>query len=241
VSRRAIALCAPVERARWGPWETDAVLLPHTYALSVQAAGAVPLMVAPDERTEHSPDDVLDRVDALLLAGGVDLDPRSYGAEADAHTTGTTPGRDRSELALARRALERDMPVLGICRGMQLLNVACGGTLEQHLPDRLGHEEHRHTPGAFADHEVALEPDSLAARAAGTQHCAVKSHHHQGVAELGDGLVASGHSLPDGVIEAIEHPGHRFALGVLWHPEEDRSSRVIAALAAEVRAGAMAR
>ena len=241
MSRHAIALCAPVERARWGPWETDAIVLPHSYALSVLAAGALPLLVAPDEQAAESPDDVLDRVDALLLAGGVDLDPRSYGAEPDRHTSDTTPERDGFEIALARRALERDMPVLGICRGMQLLNVACGGTLEQHLPDRLGHEEHRHTPGAYADHEVSLEPGSLAARAAGTERCAVKSHHHQGVAELGEGLVASGHSLPDGVIEAVEHPDHRFALGVLWHPEEDRSSRVIAALAEEVRSGVAAR
>lgn len=241
MSRHAIALCAAVERARWGPWETEAVLLPHAYALSVQAAGGLPFMVAPDERTESSPDDVLDRVDALLLAGGVDLDPRTYGGEPDPRGTETTPERDRFELALARRALERDMPVLGICRGMQLLNVALGGTLEQHLPDRLGHEEHRHTPGAYADHQVALEPGSLAARAAGTERCAVKSHHHQGVAELGDGLVASGHSLPDGVVEAVEHPDQRFALGVLWHPEEDRSSRVIRALVEEVRTEAVAR
>jgi putative glutamine amidotransferase len=198
-------------------------------------------MVVPDERSVEAPDDVLDRVDALLLAGGVDLDPRSYGGEPDPRGGETVPERDEFELALARRALERDMPVLGICRGMQLLNVACGGTLEQHLPDRLGHEEHRHTPGAYADHEVALEPGSLAARAAGTERCAVKSHHHQGVAQLGDGLVASGHSLPDGVVEAVEDPDRRFALGVLWHPEEDRSSRVIAALAEEVRAGVATR
>lgn len=215
--------------------------MPHAYFLSVQAAGGLPLLVAPDEATAESPDDVLDRVDALVLAGGIDLDPRSYGAEPGPHSGEMNPERDRFELALARRALERDMPVLGICRGMQLLNVACGGTLEQHLPDRLGHEEHRHTPGAFADHDVELAPGSLAARAAGTERCAVKSHHHQGVAELGDGLVATGHALPDGIVEAVESPGHRFALGVLWHPEEDRSSRVIASLVEGVREGALAR
>ena len=117
------------------------------------------------------------------------------------------------------------MPVLGVCRGMEILNVALGGTLVQHLPDTVGSNEHRHTPGAFGDHEVRLEPDSLAARAAGAERLAVRSHHHQGVDELGEGLVASGWSVSDDVVEAIELPGHRFALGVLWHPEEERRRR----------------
>ena len=113
------------------------------------------------------------------------------------------------------------MPVLGICRGMQLLNVACGGTLVQHLPDLLGHDDHRHTPGAFGDHEVRLQEGTLAARAVGGERSAVKSHHHQGVDELGEGLVAVGWSDADDTIEAIELPGKTYALGVLWHPEED--------------------
>jgi putative glutamine amidotransferase len=152
----------------------------------------------------------------------------------------TWPERDRFEIALARRAIERDMPVLGACRGMQIINVALGGTLEQHLPDVIGTDEHRHTPGVFGDHEVTLEPGSLAARATGTERALVKSHHHQGVRDLGDGLVASGWSPDDGLIEAIELPGERFVLGVLWHPEEDEASRVIAALvdAARARVGA---
>jgi putative glutamine amidotransferase len=123
--------------------------------------------------------------------------------------------------------------VLGICRGMQMLNVIQGGTLDQHLPDRLGHENHRHTPGTFSDHEVRLDPGSVAARVVGSERTAVSSHHHQGVAELGEELVVSGWAEGDDLIEAIELPGRRFALGVLWHPEQDERSRVIGALVEE--------
>src|SRR5256714_13053460 len=119
---------------------------------------------------------------------------------------------------------------------MQVLNVACGGTLEQHLPDALGHDGHTGPPGHYADHDVRLEPGSLAARAVGAERTAVKSYHHQGVRTLGDGLRASGFSLlDDGIVEAIELPGRTFALGVLWHPEEDERSRVVAALVAAAR------
>ncbi len=121
------------------------------------------------------------------------------------------------------------MPVLGVCRGMQMLNVACGGTLLQHLEGELL-ERHRHTPGVFSDHFVELEPGSLAARAAGGERIAVRSHHHQALAELGEGLVATGRSPEDGIVEAVELPDKRFALGVLWHPEEDEASGVIGAL-----------
>jgi putative glutamine amidotransferase len=133
------------------------------------------------------------------------------------------------------------MPVLGICRGMQILNLARGGTLVQHLPDLLGHGNHRHTPGAFSDHEVRLEPGSLAEAAAGAERVTVKSHHHQGVDELGEGLTVTGWSVPDDLVEAIELRDHPFALGVLWHPEEDERSRVVEALVAAARAGVGAR
>jgi putative glutamine amidotransferase len=228
--RPAIGICAAVERARWGPWEANVALMPLTYAAAVQASGALALVLPPDPAAVEEPGALLARIDALILTGGSDIDPTVYGAEAGAETERPWPERDRFELALTREAIGREIPVLGVCRGMQLLNVARGGTLVQHLPELTGDDRHRHTPGTFSDHEVRLEPGSLAARAAGSERLAVKSHHHQALDRLGDGLVATGWSVPDDVVEAVEEPGHSFALGVLWHPEEDTRSRVIGAL-----------
>lgn len=228
----AIGICAVLERVSWGAWrDQEVAMAPRNYARAVQAAGALTLLLPPDPAAREQPGDILDRIDALLLAGGADVDPAAYGAEPHPETLGTWPERDRFELALARAALERGMPVLGICRGMELLNVACKGTLEQHLPESVGHPGHRPAPGVFGDHEVRLEPGSLAARAVGAELTAVRSHHHQGVDRLGEGLVASGWAVDDeDVIEAIELPGREFALGILWHAEEDERSRVIGAL-----------
>jgi putative glutamine amidotransferase len=237
VSRRpVIGICAAIERASWSAWEVLANVSPRSYSLAVQDAGGMALLLPPDDATAEQPSDLLDLIDGLVLAGGSDIDPGSYGAAPHPETRGTRPERDRFELALAHAALERDMPVLGICRGMQLLNVACGGTLVQHLPDLLGHDDHRHTPGAFGDHEVRLQEGTLAARAVGGERSAVKSHHHQGVDELGEGLVAVGWSDADDTIEAVELPGKAYALGVLWHPEEDERSKVIGSLVDAARA-----
>ncbi len=166
-----------------------------------------------------------------MMAGGADIDPASYGAQPHPETLDTVPERDRFEIALVRAAIERELPVLGICRGMQLINVAYGGTLLQHLPERFGHHEHLRVPGTFdgADHDVELVEGSLAARAAGETHHATKSHHHQGVDRLGEGLQISGSSAMDGLPEAIEMPDRRFVLGVQWHPEADETSRVVGA------------
>jgi putative glutamine amidotransferase len=235
----AIGICAAIEQVRWGPWEETVTMAPRSYATAVQATGALALLLPPGDAT--APDAVLDRVDALILTGGSDVDPALYGAASHPETKDTWPERDRFELALAHGALERGTPVLGICRGMQILNLALGGTLVQHLPDLLGHGDHRHTPGAFADHEVRLEPGSLAAAAAGAERVTVKSHHHQGVDELGEGLAVTGWSVPDELVEAIEVRDHPFALGVLWHPEEDDRSRIVEALVAAARAEVGAR
>jgi len=227
----AVGICAALERVSWGVWKEEEVSLsPRKYGLAVQRAGGLALLLQPDERAVEDPDLLLDRLDALILAGGADVDPASYGAEPHPATINTWPERDRFEIALARRALEREMPVLGICRGMELLNVALGGSLDQNLPDRLGAELHRLVPGTFGEHEVRIAPGTLACTAAGGERATVFSHHHQGVERLGEGLVASAWSAEDEIVEAIEVPAREFALGVIWHPEEDSSSAVIATL-----------
>jgi putative glutamine amidotransferase len=233
--RPRIGICAALERARWTVWDREAFLLSRVYIDALQRAEAVVFMVPPDAWVVEHPDDVLDGLDGLLLSGGADIDPAIYGAERHRKTVNTRPERDRAEIALALRALELEKPVLGICRGMQLLNVALGGTLIQHLPDDLGHTDHRRSVGSFdnADHDVRLAPGSLAARAAGETLHATKSHHHQGVAELGEGLEATGWSVLDDLVEAIEVPSARWALGVQWHPEADPRSGVVASFVAE--------
>ena len=229
--RPRIGLCAALERARWTVWDREAFLLSRAYVDAIQRAGAIALMVPPDEWVAEHPDSVLDGLDGLVLAGGADIDPGSYDAEPHPKTVNTRPDRDSAEIALALRALRRDIPVLGICRGMQLINVALGGTLVQHLPEDVGHTDHRRQLGSFdnADHDVRLEPGSLAARAAGRALVATKSHHHQAVDELGEGVLASGWSVLDNLVEAIEVPDARWVLGVQWHPEVDPRSRVVRA------------
>jgi putative glutamine amidotransferase len=227
MSRPVIGICAALEQARWGSWDSLVVLSPRNYSLAVQREGALGLVLPPDESIAAEPGDLLDLLDGLLLSGGSDIDPGTYGELSRPETSGGRPERDRFEIALARGAIERGIPLLGVCRGMQLLNVACGGTLDQHI-DNL--EVHRHTPGAFHDHEVVLEHGSLAARAAGAQRVRVRSHHHQGVGRLGEGLLVTGRAAEDDLIEAIELPQSAFVLGVLWHPEEDPQTGPIAAL-----------
>jgi putative glutamine amidotransferase len=192
-------------------------------------------VLPPDAEDVEDPSGVLDLIDALILTGGAgDVNPALYGQEPHPETGPIQEERDAYELALARAAVEHEIPTLGICRGMEILNVAYGGSIEQHLPDVLGHEEHRHTPGTYADHEVRLEPGSLAARAAGAERTPVKSHHHQGIREVGDGLRITGWATEDEAVEALEDPRCQFVLGVLWHPEEDKKSQLIKALVREV-------
>jgi putative glutamine amidotransferase len=234
--RCAIGICAAVERVRRDPWDEVVTMVQRTYPTAVQRAAAMAVVLPPDDEATRDPDEFLNRVDGLLLAGGADVDPACYGATPHPETGLTWPERDRFEIALSRRAVERGLPVLGVCRGMQLMNVALGGTLVQHLPDEVGGNRHRHTPGAFGDHEVRLDEGSLAARAVGADRTMVKSHHHQGVAKLGRGLLATGWSGGDELVEAVELRDHPFCLGVLWHPEEDVQSRVIGALVDAARA-----
>jgi putative glutamine amidotransferase len=235
MSRPVIGICTYLETVGWGAWVDRAAMVPAGYVGAVQRAGAVAVLLPPDPAGTEDPDPVLDLVDGLLLAGGVDVEPRSYGAEPHPLTDEPNTERDAFELALAGRALERDIPLLGICRGMQVLNVAAGGTLHQHVPEVVGHEGHRQTVGSFEAHDVRLAEGSLAARAAGESLHATMSHHHQGVDALGEGFVVSGWSVLDDLPEAIEDPRRRYALGVQWHPEVDETSRLIASLVAEAR------
>jgi putative glutamine amidotransferase len=233
VSRPVIGITAAIERAAWTVWSNiEANISQRTYSLAVSAAGGLPVVLPPDPAATEEPGQVLDLIDGLILAGGADIDPAAYGAEPQPETVGTRPERDRFELVLARAALKRDLPMLGICRGMELLNVALGGTLVQQLPDV---QVHLHTPGTFSDHDVRLQPGSLAERTFGSERIAVRSHHHQGIGRPGAGLMATGWAEPGGAIEALEVPGRRFALGVLWHTEENRDSPAIGALIAAAR------
>jgi putative glutamine amidotransferase len=229
--RPLIGVCAAVERATFGVWKDEpATLLPLSYSRAIHGAGGMMAMLPPDRRASDDPGELLERLDALVLGGGADIDPESQGVEAHPETVGSNPDRDRFEIALARGALERGVPLLGVCRGMQVLNVACGGTLDQHIPDRLGHHIHRPVPGSWAEHEVRIEPGSLAASATGTERLTVKSHHHQGVDRIAGNLTASAWATDDDTVEAIESGDGSFALGVLWHPEEDPRDAVIPAL-----------
>lgn len=233
--RPRIGLCANHARARWGVWEDDLVFVPRAYVEAVRRAGGAPIVLPPDVEWTMNPDAVLDGLDGLILCGGLDVGPANYGESPHPETDEPDHERDAFEIALARRAVERDFPLLGICRGMQIMNVALGGTLIQHLPDEVGHEDHRKVPGAFGDHPVVLDEGSLAQRAAGETTHMTKSHHHQAIERVGERLAVTGRSTIDELPEAVEIPENRFALGVQWHPEADETSRVVAALVDEAR------
>ncbi|MGH3030883.1 MAG: gamma-glutamyl-gamma-aminobutyrate hydrolase family protein [Gaiellaceae bacterium] len=213
---------------RWGVWELPAALIPLAYVEAVERAGGRPLLVPP---SRDGIEETLDALDGVLFSGGSDLDPDLYGAEAHAETNGIRPERDRAELALLEAALARDMPVLAVCRGSQVLNVARGGDLVQHLPEVVGDEKHKHTPGVFADHDVDLKEGTRLQRLLGDR-APVKSHHHQGYGTIGEGLVESAWA-EDGTVEALEDPSGRFALGVLWHPEAGEDFALFEALVEE--------
>ena len=216
--------------ASYRAWEEESVLVPSDYVRAVERAGGRPLLVPP---SEEDIEETLDVLDAVIFSGGSDLDPATYGQEPHPETNGVLEARDRAELALLEAALARDMPVLAVCRGSQVLNVALGGDLVQHLPDVVGHEDHKHTPGAYADHDVTLETETRLGRLLGG-HAPVKSHHHQGFGRLGSGLQEAAYA-EDGTVEAVEDPSRRFALGVLWHPEAGEDLRLFEALVEEAR------
>jgi putative glutamine amidotransferase len=219
VARPLIGITTYVESASWGHWhDVEAALIPYDYVRAVERARGRALLVPPDE---DGMEEVIDALDGLVFSGGNDLEPEGYGAEAHPATNGTNPARDRGELALLTAALERDLPVLAICRGVEVLNVARGGDLVQHLPEVVGHEEHRAVVGEFSEHPVRVDPSSRLGEVQGN----VMSHHHQGLGRIGDGLREVAWA-EDGVVEALEDPEKPFVVGVLWHPEAGEDQRL---------------
>jgi len=234
MSRPIVGITTYVTPARWSNWDVEAALVPAAYVRAIERAGGRPFLVPP---SEDGVEETLGALDGLVFSGGSDLDPELYDQEPHDETFGVVPERDRAELALLEAALAREIPVLAVCRGSQVLNVARGGDLVQHLPDVVGDEKHKHTPGTFADHDVTLEPGTRLAELLGDR-APVKSHHHQGFGRVGSGLRVAAHA-EDGTIEAVEDPSHRFAFGVLWHPEAGEDQRLFVKLvgaAAEYRA-----
>ena len=213
MGRPVIGLSTYVEPARWGAWEVPAALLHEWYVDAVRDAGGRPVLLPPDSND----DDVLDRIDGLILIGGADVGPANYGAEP--HPTGDAPRveRDASELLLCRGARARDLPLLGICRGMQVMAIAHGGSLIQDLPDAGYGLVHREVPGSFTEHAVRFAPGSRIADIYGVPTLSTNSSHHQGIADPGS-LVPTGWTR-DGLVEVLEAPESRFAVGVQWHPE----------------------
>ena len=228
MAKPVVGITTYVTPARWSYWDREAALIPADYVRAVERAGGRPLLVPP---SEEGIEETLEALDGLIFSGGSDLDPDFYGQEPHPQTFGVREARDRAELALLSAALERDMPVLAICRGSQVLNVARGGDLVQHLPDVVGDEKHKHTPGTFADHDVRVEPGTRLASLVGDR-APVKSHHHQGFGRLGDRLEATAQA-EDGTIEAVEATDRRFAVGVLWHPEAGEDMKLFEALVDE--------
>ncbi|GAA1265069.1 gamma-glutamyl-gamma-aminobutyrate hydrolase family protein [Kitasatospora nipponensis] len=219
-----VGITSYLEHAAWGVWNQPAALVPQSYVHAITAAGGIPVLLPPqppgsqDGRTGAA-EALLARLDALVLSGGPDVNPERYRAQPHPQTSAPHEERDAWEFALARVALAGRLPVLGICRGLQLLNVALGGDLVQHLPDRIGDQSHQISPGTFHRRTVTVEPGSRLGAIVGATteaHC----YHHQAVDRLGAGLVPVAHSA-DGTVEALELPGARFVLGVQWHPEVD--------------------
>ena len=224
--RPLIGITCYVERARWSDWDTPAALIPHSYVRAVEHAAGRPLIVPPSDEDVA---ETLDALDGIVFSGGADIDPRLYDAARHPETGVVREDRDRSETALMKGAIDRAMPMLAICRGMQLLNVVRGGDLEQHLPDRTS--EPHSAPGEFTRHDIDIKDGSQLSAILGDRS-KVPSHHHQAPNRIGEGLRPVAWA-PDDTIEAVEDPGMTFCMGVLWHPEEEEDRALFEALVNE--------
>jgi gamma-glutamyl-gamma-aminobutyrate hydrolase PuuD len=229
-----IGLTTSVERARHGAWDEESALLPMSYVSAVIRSGGWPVLLPP---APAEPGRVMAVLDGLVVTGGPDVDPARYGADRHQQTGRPRHERDAWEVAFCQAALVADLPLLAICRGLQVLNVAQGGTLHQHLPEVVGHSGHRLAPGQMRSNTFTLHPGSLAASVLGTD-CAGLCHHHQAIDRVGEGLEPVGFA-EDGTVEAVELAGKAFALGVQWHPEDtpddDRLFQALVEAAARYR------
>jgi gamma-glutamyl-gamma-aminobutyrate hydrolase PuuD len=228
--RPVIGITSYAQDAKWGVWHLPAVLVPLAYVDAVEHAGGRAVLIPP---SEHGIGETLDALDAIVFSGGADVDPARYGAEPHPETDTPQSHRDAGEMALLEAALDRDMPVLAICRGFQLLNVARGGDLIQHLPEEVGHDVHKQVPGEFAVHPVEVKEGSRLAALVG-ERSDVTSHHHQALGRVGEGLVETAWAA-DGTLEAVEDPSRCFTVGVQWHPEAGEDAALFEALVAEAR------
>lgn len=219
-----VGLTTYLERATQGVWDVRASFLPQQYLDGVTSAGGAAVLLPPQPNPDAAANAVLDGIDGLILTGGVDVQPELYGAPRHPLTDQARPDRDEWELALYRGAAARGMPVFAICRGLQLVNVAHGGTLHQHLPEVIGNDRYRLGGGVFAVNEVSVTDASTLARIVGKDPLSVHSYHHQGIDRLGDGLVVTAHT-DDGLVQAVESADDRYLVGVQWHPEENREDR----------------
>jgi len=229
--RPVIGITTYAQEASWGVWRVPAALIPLDYVDAVERAGGRPVLIPP---SEDGVDETLAALDGIVFSGGADVDPSLYGAEAHPETDSPQARRDAGEMALLRAALERDLPTLAICRGFQLLNVARGGDLIQHLPEQVGLSVHKSIPGEFAEHPVEVKAETRLAGIVG-ERSEVTSHHHQAIGRIGDGLVECAWA-EDGTLEGIEDPSLRFAVGVQWHPEATEDQALFDALVDEARA-----
>ena len=239
-ARPVVGMTTYLEQAQTGIWDVRASFLPHIYFEGVTLAGGIAVLLPPQPVDDHIANRVLDGLDGLVITGGKDVDPARYGQAPHPKTDEPRHDRDEWELALLAAALKRGLPVLGICRGAQVLNVALGGTLHQHLPDVVGHSRHQAGNAVFSTSRVHIAPGTRLATLIG-QYSDEQCYHHQAIAELGKGLIASARDS-DGVIEAIELPGDTFVVAVQWHPEERLSDlRLFAAVVEAAKAFATER
>ena len=230
--RPLVGLTTYREEAAWGVWRKRADVLHAEYADAIVAAGGVPVLLPPASGSAVSARSVVARIDALVVSGGADVDPARYGEEPHERTAGWREDRDAWEIALLSAAAEVGLPVLGVCRGMQLMAVAAGGSLDQHTPDVVGHDEHSPGGDVFGRLTVRTAEGSRL-RAAEGESVRAQCHHHQSVRSH-PGFVATGWA-PDSLVEAMEAPGERFCVGVQWHPEVDRDQALFTALVAAAR------